>query len=222
MGWPLGSRLWCLSVKLSLSHWYIGSGVVLDCIDSWSLPSFLLWPDCLCNLMCWSKWKLTLYILIDFPKQISAIRVLLSTVYYKGHRSEFLNYGAVLSLKVVLTSTKCENTDFLWATPPLSPTPRFPPLLFIFVCVVIPFLLWHFICIFTVCQSTHLGVSNIQRVINDSLRMTQDEELYINVYYRFIHFLIYNLQSIFSHILYRQQFIFSWKYFHMITNILHR
>ena len=41
-GWPLGSRLWCLIVKLSLSHWYPGSGVVLDCIDSWSLLSFLL------------------------------------------------------------------------------------------------------------------------------------------------------------------------------------
>ena len=33
--WPLGSRLWCLIVKLSLSHWYPESGVVLDCIDSW-------------------------------------------------------------------------------------------------------------------------------------------------------------------------------------------
>ena len=33
-GWPLGSRLWCLIVTLSLSHWYPGSGVVLDCIDS--------------------------------------------------------------------------------------------------------------------------------------------------------------------------------------------
>ena len=32
--WPLGSRLWCLTVSLSLSHWYPGSGVVLDCIDS--------------------------------------------------------------------------------------------------------------------------------------------------------------------------------------------
>ena len=41
-GWPLDSRLWCLIVKLSLSHWYLGSGVVLDCIDSWSLLSFLL------------------------------------------------------------------------------------------------------------------------------------------------------------------------------------
>ena len=31
---PLGSRLWCLPVSLSLSHWYPGTGVVLDCIDS--------------------------------------------------------------------------------------------------------------------------------------------------------------------------------------------
>ena len=41
-GCPLGSRLWSLIVNLSLSHWYPGSGVVLDFIDSWSLPSFLL------------------------------------------------------------------------------------------------------------------------------------------------------------------------------------
>ena len=33
-GWPLGSRLCCLTVSLLLSHWYPGSGVVLDCIDS--------------------------------------------------------------------------------------------------------------------------------------------------------------------------------------------
>ena len=33
-GGPLGSRLWFLTVSLSLSNWYPGSGVVLDCIDS--------------------------------------------------------------------------------------------------------------------------------------------------------------------------------------------
>ena len=33
-GWPLGSRLSCLTVSLSLFHWYPGSDVVLDCIDS--------------------------------------------------------------------------------------------------------------------------------------------------------------------------------------------
>ena len=31
--WSLGSRLRSLIVKLSLSHWYPGSGMVLDCID---------------------------------------------------------------------------------------------------------------------------------------------------------------------------------------------
>ena len=41
-GWPLGSRLWCQAVSLSLSHWYPRSGVVLDCIDSWSLHPYLL------------------------------------------------------------------------------------------------------------------------------------------------------------------------------------
>ena len=29
-----GLGLWCQTVSLSLSHWYSGSGVVLDCIDS--------------------------------------------------------------------------------------------------------------------------------------------------------------------------------------------
>ena len=33
-GWPLDSRLWCLTVSVSLFHWYPGSGVLLDCIDS--------------------------------------------------------------------------------------------------------------------------------------------------------------------------------------------
>ena len=31
-GWPLGSRLLCLTVSLSLFHWYPESAVVLDCI----------------------------------------------------------------------------------------------------------------------------------------------------------------------------------------------
>ena len=40
-GWPLGSRLWCLNVTLSLYNWYPVSGVVLDCIDSCSLHPYL-------------------------------------------------------------------------------------------------------------------------------------------------------------------------------------
>ena len=45
---PAGKRLtsWLsfvvFSVSLSLSHWYPGSGVVLDYIDSWSLHPYLL------------------------------------------------------------------------------------------------------------------------------------------------------------------------------------
>ena len=35
------------AVSLSLSHWYPRSGVVLDCIDSWSLHLYLLW----CHLL---------------------------------------------------------------------------------------------------------------------------------------------------------------------------
>ena len=56
-GWPLGSRLWCLTVSLSLSHWYPGSGVVLDCIDSWSLQSYLLWYEIriLAGGCCWAN-----------------------------------------------------------------------------------------------------------------------------------------------------------------------
>ena len=41
-GWPHGFRLWCLIVSLLLSHWYPGSGVVLDCIDSWTLHPYLM------------------------------------------------------------------------------------------------------------------------------------------------------------------------------------
>ena len=41
-GCPLGSRLWCLNMSLSLSFWYPGSGVVLYCIDPWSLHPYLL------------------------------------------------------------------------------------------------------------------------------------------------------------------------------------
>ena len=51
-GWPLDSRLWCLTVSLLLSHWYPGSGVVLDCIDSWSLHPYLLWLSELICLCC--------------------------------------------------------------------------------------------------------------------------------------------------------------------------
>ena len=88
-GWPLGSRLWCLIVTLSLSHWYPGSGVVLDCVDSWSLPSILLLKNqqttkimifssiqranCLRTILesILNKWNVTVY--FDFYERNSCI-----------------------------------------------------------------------------------------------------------------------------------------------------
>ena len=43
--WPLGSCLWCFIVLCHFPMWYPVSGVVLDCIDSWSLPPFLFWVE---------------------------------------------------------------------------------------------------------------------------------------------------------------------------------
>ena len=53
-GWPCGSRLWCLTVSLSLPHWYPGSDVVLDCIDSWSLHPYL---SCGKTKILFAQWK---------------------------------------------------------------------------------------------------------------------------------------------------------------------
>ena len=47
-GLPLGSLLCCPIVSLLLSHWYPGSDVVLNCIDSWSLSSLLLYNNYIC------------------------------------------------------------------------------------------------------------------------------------------------------------------------------
>ena len=57
--WPLVSRLWCLTADLSLSHWYPGSGVVLDCIDSWSFHPYLLWStsELRVRLTSWNWFK---------------------------------------------------------------------------------------------------------------------------------------------------------------------
>ena len=65
-GRHLGSRLWC-TVSLLLSHWYPGSGVVLDCIDSWSLHPYLLWTEPTASLLSWNilKMKIISYITLS-------------------------------------------------------------------------------------------------------------------------------------------------------------
>ena len=54
-GWPLGFCLWCITVSLSPSKRYPVSGVVLDCINSWSLHPYLLWNQ------FWSFWEWPFY-----------------------------------------------------------------------------------------------------------------------------------------------------------------
>ena len=82
-GWSLGSRLWCITVSLSLSHWYPGSGVVLDCIDSWSLHPNLLYLHSpamfLTHTQMFQPDRLILLIYIIFVKD-----------WYEGHYSEVL------------------------------------------------------------------------------------------------------------------------------------
>ena len=83
--WPHGFYLWSLIVKLPLSYWYPGSGRVLDCINSWSLPFFLL-----CHRMrskgrqcdkstrkCWkgSKLEPIIYGLRTVPVQLNTIDI---------------------------------------------------------------------------------------------------------------------------------------------------
>ena len=50
--WPLDSCLWCLLWFCYFPIWYPGTGVVSDCIDSWSLLSFLLsmWYLMICSM----------------------------------------------------------------------------------------------------------------------------------------------------------------------------
>ena len=72
--WPLVSCLWCPSVSLPLSHWYPGSGVLLDCVDSWSLHLYLLWltlgelakRECDSYPFCYCRFKCDFYLTLWF------------------------------------------------------------------------------------------------------------------------------------------------------------
>ena len=70
-GWPLGSRLWCITVSLSFSHWYPGSSVVLDCIDSWAYPHFMSqWWHAYCSIGLKEKMDRILpewYLIVSIP-----------------------------------------------------------------------------------------------------------------------------------------------------------
>ena len=92
-GWPLGSRLWCLTVNLSLSHWYPGSGVVLDSIDSWFLHPYLL-------LLYWRQQKRLTHN-HGFPPAMYSL-----WSYHYG------NLGLVTYLGVKVTFSSCSISSF--------------------------------------------------------------------------------------------------------------
>ena len=97
-GWPIGSRLWCLTVSLLLSHWYPGSGVVLDCIYSWSLhPTLTKFLHKIANIF--------LPITLNIPKKNRLIEmVLLSTsnICFNWEVRNFI-FGYALLAKGLLT-----------------------------------------------------------------------------------------------------------------------
>ena len=65
-GLPFGSRLWCLIVMLSLSHCYFGLGMVLDCIEFWSLPPFIFWMSCYCKCPVSVLWVWYFFIILIY------------------------------------------------------------------------------------------------------------------------------------------------------------
>ena len=60
--------LYCLTVNLSLSHWYPGSGVLFDCIVSQSLHSYLLCQKSLRHALCSSILFLTINSVVEMRK----------------------------------------------------------------------------------------------------------------------------------------------------------
>ena len=65
------------SVSLSLSHCYPGSGVVLDCIDSWSLQPYLLWYHSANNelyIKLRHKWKVGYPIVVSKIKHLNIVK----------------------------------------------------------------------------------------------------------------------------------------------------
>ena len=95
------SRLWCLTVSLSLSHWYPGSGVVLDCIDSWSLHPYFL-----CNSSTCVRYqnafveKYNYSYMSKILKNFNIIHFCLSVVLKKGKSRNYFDFQPLFSLEL--------------------------------------------------------------------------------------------------------------------------
>ena len=75
------------TVSFSLSHWYPGSGVVLNCIDSWSLHPYLL--------------NFTLLLLLGIQKKCFDETVLLST------QNTCTWYSSIIEMVIFIATCRC-------------------------------------------------------------------------------------------------------------------
>ena len=114
-GWPLVSRLWCATVSLSLSNWYPGSGVVFDCIDSWSLHPYLLYRLLLIHMYQWQT-QHALPLVPSDPWRWRWQKKLLCSVVWHYHQSYVQHYMANLMLVKYVIASHAEvwTRQFWW------------------------------------------------------------------------------------------------------------
>ena len=101
------------SVSLSLSHWYPGSGVVLDCIDSWSLqPYYFVFAMPLCAsihmclvVTCWENKRLSSWLSFVVSNCEFVTFPLVSRVRRGTWLYRFLIFAPLLTLRFSLYST---------------------------------------------------------------------------------------------------------------------
>ena len=110
------------AVSLSLSHWYPGSGVVLDCIDSWSLHPYLL---CMCNkYQNFMNWHIFCWFLLDrfevsgiFPYISLMVRENPVKIFHNSYRVFFHSIWGqsvpVLTFTTRISNLCCGSTHLL-------------------------------------------------------------------------------------------------------------
>ena len=103
------------TVSLWLSHWHPGSGVVLDCIDSWSLHPYLLFKIemlsttfCKCAVL-FQSWNYKEWNLIFWFLSISKLR----RITHRFNIKPFGLYSICEWFAGVYTSIKTKNKKFL-------------------------------------------------------------------------------------------------------------
>ena len=115
-GWPLGSRLWCISVSLSLSHWNHGSGLVIDCIESWPLQPYLLWtqcltPKCLPNVQNDPNNPMTTRVIAHYSYKYDNLALLVRICDF-GTAGAYLSPGHISSVLIHFNEYNLEKLNF--------------------------------------------------------------------------------------------------------------